>query len=227
MFWNDCTKVVIAPVCSSPIAYFPTAPELPLKFHFCFWQARAWACSPLFAPIKLHGRYFILRLLHSLFQVFVTWMSFFSQRSAMVSQSVSFVKRILYPVFPSRLLYNDLCCYRLEMLKMQHLIVLSGEQYISLILNGCSKSTVVRVSLEVIKCVGVSGRNEDVLLVGKSPVTQGGGCSLSWLLREVVVLELKWFFSVCYLSNIGLMEKLKSSVSRNGFVGMKILQPHY
>lgn len=97
----------------------------------------------------------------------------------MVSQSISFAKRILYPVFPSRLLYNDPCCYRLEMLKMQHLIVLSGEQYISLILEGCSKCTVASVSLEVIKRVDVSGRNEDVLLVGKSPVTQGGGCSLS------------------------------------------------
>lgn len=48
-------------------------------------------------------------------------------------------KQILHPVFPSRLLYNGLCHYRLERLKVQCLTVRSGEQQVSFILEGCSK----------------------------------------------------------------------------------------
>lgn len=76
---------------------------------------------------------------------------------------------------------------KLEMIKKKNAVSYCecGETVHFLILEGCSKCVVVRMSRLVIKCID-SCRNEDFLpLVGnKRQVTQGDGQGLAKLLRE-------------------------------------------
>lgn len=93
-----------------------------------------------------------------------------------------------------------------------------------LILEGCSKCVMVRMTHVEIKSIDISCRNEDFLpLVGKTETSYSRRWTRSCLNSK---RKLAFLSAIC-LSNISLLEEFKPSVNRNGFAtGMKRFNPH-